>query len=158
MTDAELQFLIEKISIQSFHKPFLHKAYFNPRLRTTGGRYMLGSHNIDINRKYFDEHGMDELIGIIKHELCHYHLHIEGKGYKHGDEDFKRLLNEVGGPRHCSILTSVNDRKRYLIYVCSKCGLEFKRRRKINIRKYVCGRCKGRLKLVKEVIMKKDKS
>lgn len=158
MTDAELQFLVEKISIQSFHKPFLHKAYFNPRLRTTGGRYMLGSHNIDINRKYFDEHGMDELIGIIKHELCHYHLHIEGKGYKHGDEDFKRLLNEVGGPRHCSILTSVNDRKKYLIYVCSKCGLEFKRRRKINIRKYVCGRCKGKLKLVKEVIMKEDKS
>ncbi|MGM0867607.1 MAG: SprT family protein [Bacillota bacterium] len=158
MTDAELQFLVEKISIQSFHKPFLHKAYFNPRLRTTGGRYMLGSHNIDINRKYFDEHGIDELIGIIKHELCHYHLHIEGKGYKHGDEDFKRLLNEVGGPRHCSILTSVNNRKRYLIYVCSKCGLEFKRRRKINIRKYVCGRCKGKLKLVKEVIMKEDKS
>ncbi|MGM0830922.1 MAG: SprT family protein [Bacillota bacterium] len=158
MTDAELQFLVEKISIQSFHKPFLHKAYFNPRLRTTGGRYMLGSHNIDINRKYFDEHGIDELIGIIKHELCHYHLHIEGKGYKHGDEDFKRLLNEVGGPRHCSILTSVNNRKRYLIYVCSKCGLEFKRRRKINVRKYVCGRCKGKLKLVKEVIMKEEKS
>ncbi|MGF3106042.1 SprT family protein [Rossellomorea sp. DUT-2] len=158
MTDAELQFLVEKISIQSFRKPFLHKAYFNPRLRTTGGRYMLGSHNIDINRKYLDEHGMDELIGIIKHELCHYHLHIEGKGYKHGDEDFKRLLNEVGGPRHCSILTSVNNRKRYLIYVCSKCGLEFKRRRKINIRKYVCGRCKGKLKLVKEVIMKEGKS
>jgi len=119
---------------------------------------MLGSHNIDINRKYLDEHGMDELIGIIKHELCHYHLHIEGKGYKHGDEDFKRLLNEVGGPRHCSILTSVNNRRRYLIYECSKCGLEFKRRRKINLRKYVCGRCKGRLKLVKEVIMKEDKS
>ncbi|RBP03240.1 SprT family protein [Rossellomorea aquimaris] len=158
MTDAELQFLVEKISIQSFRKPFLHKAYFNPRLRTTGGRYMLGSHNIDINRKYLDEHGMDELIGIIKHELCHYHLHIEGKGYKHGDEDFKRLLNEVGGPRHCSILTSVNKRKRYLIYVCSKCGLEFKRRRKINLRKYVCGRCKGKLKLVKEVIMKEGKS
>ncbi|MFI8577893.1 SprT family protein [Rossellomorea aquimaris] len=158
MTDAELQFLVEKISIQSFRKPFLHKAYFNPRLRTTGGRYMLGSHNIDINRKYLDEHGMDELIGIIKHELCHYHLHIEGKGYKHGDEDFKRLLNEVGGPRHCSILTSVNNRKRYLIYVCQKCGLEFKRRRKINIRKYVCGRCKGKLKLVKEVIMKEGKS
>ncbi|WRP06864.1 SprT family protein [Rossellomorea aquimaris] len=158
MTDAELQFLVEKISIQSFHKPFLHKAYFNPRLRTTGGRYMLGSHNIDINRKYLEEHGMDELIGIIKHELCHYHLHIEGKGYKHGDEDFKRLLNEVGGPRHCSILMSVNNRKRYLIYVCSKCGLEFKRRRKINLRKYVCGRCKGKLKLVKEVIMNEDKS
>jgi SprT-like protein len=158
MTNDELQILVEKISIQSFHKPFLHKAYFNPRLRTTGGRYMLGSHNIDINRKYLDEHGMDELIGIIKHELCHYHLHIEGKGYKHGDEDFKRLLNKVGGPRHCSTLTSVNNRNRFLVYVCSKCGLDFKRRRKVNTRKYVCGRCKGKLKLVKEVIMKEDKS
>lgn len=97
MTNAELQQLVEKISMQSFHKPFLHKAYFNPRLRTTGGRYMLRSHDIDINRKYLDEHGLDELIGIIKHELCHYHLHIEGKGYKHGDQEFKSLLKKSGG-------------------------------------------------------------
>ena len=96
MTNAELQQLVERISIQSFQKPFQHKAYFNPRLRTTGGRYMLGSHDIDINRRYLDEHGMEELIGIIKHELCHYHLHIEGKGYKHGDHDFKCLLEMLG--------------------------------------------------------------
>ncbi|MCA1066356.1 SprT family protein [Rossellomorea sp. AcN35-11] len=153
MTNNELQRLVEKISIQTFHKPFLHQAYFNPRLKTTGGRYMLGTHNIDVNHKYYDEHGMDELIGIIKHELCHYHLHIEGKGYKHGDEDFKRLLNDVGAPRHCSTLKSVNNRKKYLVYVCSKCRLEFKRRRKINTQKFVCGHCKGKLQLLKEVIL-----
>ena len=62
---------------------FIHQALFNPRLITTGGRYLLYSHNIEINKKYLDQLGMDELIGIIKHELCHYHLHLEGKGYKH---------------------------------------------------------------------------
>ena len=40
---------------------------------------------------------MEELIGIIKHELCHYHLHLEGKGYQHRDKDFKELLKKVGG-------------------------------------------------------------
>lgn len=158
MTNAELQLLVEDISLQSFHRPFLHKAYFNPRLRTTGGRYMLGSHDIDINRRYLDEHGMDELIGIIKHELCHYHLHIEGKGYKHGDQDFKKLLEKVGAPRHCSTLPSVNSRRRVLVYTCSKCRLNFKRRRKVDISKYVCGRCKGKLQLVKEVVVEKGRS
>jgi SprT-like protein len=158
MTNAELQKIVETISIQSFQKPFLHKAYFNPRLRTTGGRYMLGSHDIDINRRYLDEHGMDELIGIIKHELCHYHLHLEGKGYKHGDQDFKSLLKEVGGPRFCSLLPGVNRRKRVLLYICSKCGLNFERKRKINTRKFVCGRCRGKLRLIKEVVLEKGQS
>lgn len=34
---------------------------------------------------------------IIKHELCHYHLHLRGMGYKHRDADFKTLLAQVGG-------------------------------------------------------------
>ncbi len=158
MTNAELQLLVEEISIQSFQRPFLHKAYFNPRLRTTGGRYMLGSHDIDINRRYLVEHGMNELIGIIKHELCHYHLHIQGKGYKHGDREFKELLKKVGGPRHCSSLPLGNTRKRYVIYSCSECGLQYKRRRKINTRKYVCGRCKGKLRFDKEIVLENGES
>ena len=83
MTDQELHNLVVKISTEQFNKPFKHRAFFNSRLVTTGGRYMLRSHNIEINKKYFEQLGMQELIGIIKHELCHYHLHIEGKGYKH---------------------------------------------------------------------------
>jgi SprT-like protein len=145
MTNDELQTLVEEISLQHFHKPFRHKAYFNPRLRTTGGRYMLKSHHIDINGKYLEEHGLSELIGIIKHELCHYHLHIEGKGYKHRDADFRNLLQKVGGPRHCTALSTVKRNQRILIYSCSKCNLTFKRKRRINTQKYVCGRCKGKL-------------
>ena len=53
---------------------------------------MLQTHHIQINPKSFEIYGIEELEGIIRHELCHYHLHIEGKGYKHRDKDFKDLL------------------------------------------------------------------
>ena len=91
-----------------FKKTFIHYAYFNPRLRTTGGRYLLRSHDIEINKKYYDERGIEELIGIIKHELCHYHLHLEKKGYQHRDADFKKLLKKVGAPRFCTPLALIN--------------------------------------------------
>ncbi|BBP87322.1 hypothetical protein BsIDN1_09400 [Bacillus safensis] len=97
--EKELQQLTEHISQQFFGKTFRHQAVFNDRLKTTGGRYLLGTHNIELNRRYLEEHGREELIGIIKHELCHYHLHLEGKGYQHRDRDFKALLKQVGAPR-----------------------------------------------------------
>ncbi|MFF6058045.1 hypothetical protein V7G57_14645, partial [Enterococcus faecium] len=50
MTQEELQQLVEEISLKSFQLPFKHQAMFNPRLRTTGGRYHLNDHHLDFNR------------------------------------------------------------------------------------------------------------
>lgn len=150
MTDNDLQKLVENISLKYFDRPFRHRAIFNNRLRTTGGRYLLQSHHIEINPKYLTECGMEELIGIIKHELCHYHLHIENKGYQHKDCDFKQLMKETGAPRHCQMLPSERHRKkrqsvkRYL-YTCLSCGLNYERKRRINPARYRCGKCGGKL-------------
>ncbi|MFD1708403.1 SprT family protein [Siminovitchia sediminis] len=147
MTNEQLQKLTEKISKELFSKPFMHQAYFNPRLRTTGGRYMLGTHNIEINKKYYQEHGMAELEGIIKHELCHYHLHLEGKGYKHRDHDFRLLMQKVGAPRHCTPLSADQHRTTpKWMYVCTTCGELYERRRRVNIIRYACGKCRGKLR------------
>ncbi|NYE09536.1 SprT-like protein [Bacillus niacini] len=154
MEDKELQKLVEKVSIESFGKPFRHKASFNSRLRSTGGRYLLGTHNIDINKKYLDQLGLSELIGIIKHELCHYHLHIEGKGYQHRDSDFKMLLKKVGAPRFCSPLLDKPKKRtstKILLYQCTTCHQQYKRKRSINTSRYVCGKCRGKLVKVKEL-------
>jgi SprT-like protein len=153
MKDTELQVRVEKISLESFGKPFRHKATFNPRLRSTGGRYLLHTHNIEINRKYLDQLGETELIGIIKHELCHYHLHLEGRGYQHRDPEFKYLLKKVAAPRYCNQLPDSKGKrtvKKVLLYKCSNCNLSFQRKRTINTSKYVCGVCKGKLVKVKE--------
>ncbi|TMW70207.1 SprT family protein [Alteribacter natronophilus] len=150
MEEKELQQLVEGISRSSFKKDFRHRALFNPRLRTTGGRYMLGSHNIEMNPAQLELFGKEEFIKIIKHELCHYHLHLEGKGYRHQDRDFKKLLEEVGGSRYCKMIPGARRQsgKRH-IYVCAGCRAEYVRKRQINVKRFVCGRCKGRLKKTK---------
>ncbi|MBB6447662.1 SprT family protein [Bacillus benzoevorans] len=153
MDNDELQRLVEEISNTFFEKPFRHQAIFNPRLRTTGGRYLLKSHNIEMNKKYLEQLGREELIGIIKHELCHYHLHLEGHGYKHGDQDFKWLLHKVGAPRYCSTLPETMEKRRIqrsLTYLCTECSQVYKRKRKLDTKKYVCGRCRGKLALAGE--------
>ncbi|TDQ36713.1 SprT family protein [Aureibacillus halotolerans] len=146
MDNNDLQAYVEDISLEYFSKPFHHKAFFNPRLRTTGGRYALGDHHIEINPKHVEQFGQKELASIVKHELCHYHLHLEGKGYKHRDQEFKRLLAEVGGARHCSALPENKGISH--LYECKDCSERFVRKRRIRTDRYVCGRCRGKLKKI----------
>ena len=150
MDNQELQKWVERISITFFGLPFRHRAVFNPRLRTTGGRYFTKTHNIEISPRQLEVHGPEETEAIIKHELCHYHLHLQGKGYKHRDADFKALLAQVGGSRYCRPLPGASRTLpiRYLL-LCKDCGQTYPRKRKVDIRKYVCGRCRGRLQLVR---------
>ncbi|WAA09241.1 SprT family protein [Fervidibacillus albus] len=151
MDNEQLQQLVEEVSKHYFHKPFLHRAFFNPRLRTTGGRYLLQTGNIEINKKYFDVFGKKELINIIKHELCHYHLHQEKKGYRHRDRDFKILAKTVGAPRYCPPLP--NETQTIYRYQCTKCHRLYERKRKVNISKYVCGKCGGKLEGIDVISM-----
>lgn len=150
MSDEKLYELVCHVSNEIFGKGFNHKAYFNKRLRTTGGRYMLRSHHIEINPLVFEKYGMDELIGVIKHELCHYHLHIEGKGYQHRDADFRELLKSTNSPRFCSTLIERKTRKakKMYTYKCSKCSLLYNRKIRLNTSKYRCGKCYGDLELI----------
>lgn len=143
-TDNQLQTLVEKISRIFFRKPFTHKAFFNRRLRTTGGRYHLSSHNIDFNPKVVEIYGEEELVNVIKHELCHYHLHLEGRGYQHKDSDFKMLLKQTGGSRYVRPLTEQKPQSYYQ-YQCEKCQTLILRKRRVNLNKFVCGKCRGRL-------------
>lgn len=142
--EEQLFNLVNEISMKYFQKPFKHKVYYNNRLRTTGGRYIPSQRVIELNPKYKIEMGEDELIGIIKHELCHYHLHIEGKGYKHGDPEFKMLLKATNSPRFCTPLPSTANRYKHK-YKCTTCNRVYKRMRRVNLKRYSCGKCRGKL-------------
>ncbi|MEY8445263.1 SprT family protein [Enterococcus ratti] len=144
MTQEELQQLVENISLESFSLPFKHQAIFNPRLRTTGGRYHLTDHHLDFNPKMFRE--IDEAMraGIIKHELCHYHLHLSNRGYRHKDAEFKTLLKKTGGLRYAPVISSEKASK-IECYQCQNCSTTFYRKRKINTDRCVCGKCRGKL-------------
>mgnify|MGYP000128176380 FL=1 len=143
MNEHELQNLTEEISRTSFHREFTHKITYNNRLRSSGGRYLLKTGNIEINPLVEQELGLEALIGVIKHELCHYHLHQSGGGYRHRDADFKRLLHQVGGSRFVERMKEPN-----FIYECTACHHRYPRMRKMNTNRYVCGKCRGKLILL----------
>ena len=143
MNEHELQTLTEAISRTSFHREFTHKITYNKRLRSSGGRYLLKTGNIEINPLVEQELGLEALIGVIKHELCHYHLHQTGGGYRHRDADFKRLLHQVGGSRFVERMKEPN-----FIYECTACHHRYPRMRKMNTNRYVCGKCRGKLILL----------
>ncbi|RJG19066.1 SprT family protein [Paenibacillus thiaminolyticus] len=150
-TNQSLQQWVETVSLRDFGKPFRHQARYNGRLKSTGGRYLLASHHIEINPKQLEAFGEEEVERIIKHELCHYHLHLEGRGYRHRDREFKELLQAVGGSRYCRSLPGAEGKRR-LPYryrlECVECRHTYLRKRRVDVTKYVCGRCRGKLRLV----------
>jgi SprT-like protein len=148
MTDEQLQQWVEAISLRDFGMPFRHRATFNRRLSSTGGRYLTRTHHIEISARQYEVFGAEEVEKIIKHELCHYHLHLMNKGYRHRDADFRQLLKQVGGSRYCRALPGLRRTMPYrYALVCVDCRTEYLRKRKTDPRRYVCGRCRGRLRL-----------
>lgn len=149
MTDQELQELTEKWSRQYFNRPFMHRIFFNRRLRTTGGRYHLDDHHIDINPLMYTEFDLANLKKVVLHELCHYHLHLTGRDYRHRSHEFRRLLKQVGGSRYAPPTSRARARqtKRWC-YQCTGCGAVVWRVRRFNTQRYICRRCGSRFKLI----------
>lgn len=142
LCDDALRIEINNISNTYFGKPFDHDARYNNRLRTTGGRYLPGKQMIEVNPKYVHEMPYNEVIGIIKHELCHYHLHMDGKPFGHGDRAFKQLLKKTNSPRFCKPLPSTIKNQVVHTYICKSCRTIYRRKRKVNVDRVRCGKCK----------------
>ncbi|WP_165329192.1 SprT family protein [Streptococcus tangpeifui] len=138
---------VKQVSLEDFGQPFKHRAFWNRRLRTTGGRFFPKDGHLDFNPKIYEAVELTIFRKIVRHELCHYHLYYAGKGYKHDDREFRQLLKEVDGLRYVPKLQEQNF--RYL-YQCQACGQTYPRQRRVNLNKFRCGRCQGRLILLEQ--------
>ncbi|OYD06844.1 SprT family protein [Paludifilum halophilum] len=135
MDEGALQAWVEEISLRDFKRPFRHRACLNRRLRTTGGRYFLSDHRIEVSHRHLEQLGKEVMVGVIRHELCHYHLHLQGKGYRHRDTDFKKLLAEVKGLRHTPPLPGSQRKERPYRYLllCRSCGQKAYRKKRMDV-------------------------
>ena len=61
---------------------------------------------MDFNPRILQKGDAGTFRKIVRHELCHYHLYYAGKGYRHGDKDFKDLLLQVNGVRYAPSIQS----------------------------------------------------
>lgn len=160
MNNRQLQKLVEELSLSYFQRPFTHRATFNNRLRTRGGdvtfrttgfkktldKESLAMH---INPKLMNlPDGDQELVGVIKHELAHYHLLLTKGPHQENDKDFRYLLKKIEAPKYSPI--KPNYKTAYL-YQCS--GSEHHqivRNRKLDTKKYVCRFDKKPFELIEE--------
>lgn len=136
---------VQQVSLEDFGKEFRHVALWNSRLQSTGGRFFPKDGHLDFNPKHLEEQGLKVFRKIVRHELCHYHLYYEKKGYRHGDKDFKKLLATVDGLRYAPKLEQAT--KPGLLYICQSCAQTYQRKRRIDLKKYRCGKCHGKLVL-----------
>ena len=140
---------VRQVSLEDFGLVFKHEAFWNQRLRTTGGRFFPKDGHLDFNPKMYE--AVDELTfrKIVRHELCHYHLYFQGKGYQHKDRDFKELLKAVDGLRFVPYLTNSHS-KPLKLYRCQSCQQRYQRKRRIDTKRYRCGVCRGKLLLINQ--------
>jgi SprT-like protein len=134
---------VKQVSLEDFGRAFRHEAKWNARLRSTGGRFFPKDGHLDFNPKMLEVHGLEVFRKIVRHELCHYHLFFEKKGYKHADRDFKILLHQVDGLRFAPKLAEKPASLHQ--YRCQNCGQVYQRKRKVDTKKYRCGKCHGYL-------------
>lgn len=146
LSNRELTMKVRQISLSYFKLPFEHEALWNQRLRTTGGRFFPRDLHLDFNPRMADLTDFDR---VILHELTHYHLYRAKRGYKHQDSDFKELLAQVGGLRYAP---QVAEKLMKYSYCCLSCGQLYQRQRKIDTKKYRCGKCRGKLLLKKAIL------
>lgn len=139
---------VNQVSLEDFGKPFEHQAVWNKRLKTTGGRFFPADLHLDFNPVYLEKCGLAVFRQIVRHELCHYHLYREQKGYRHRDRDFQELLAAVDGLRYTPRRPQEAAKWHYQ---CDACGQSYPRKRRMNHLLYRCSRCGGRISPSKSV-------
>jgi len=123
---------VRQVSLEDFGREFRHRAEWNSRLQTTGGRFFPKDRHLDFNPKIYQVFGLEVFRKIV-----------------HKDLAFKQLLQQVDGLRFTPPLPDRTRRvKRIYLYQCPHCGQEYRRKRKIDLKKYACGRCRSRLQFL----------
>ena len=141
---------VKQVSLEDFGRPFIHHVQWNSRLRSTGGRFFPKDGHLDFNPKVYQELGLDVFRKIVRHELCHYHLYFQGKGYQHKDRDFKELLKAVDGLRFVPPLPNSNSKPiKTLSLSILPARLSYVSERLIP-KRYRCGLCRGKLLLINQ--------
>lgn len=139
MDTQDLYQLANSLSLQFWQKPLTIKVVWNTRLRSSAGRYIYskaGPQRIEVSYQEYIDYGLAEVVNILKHELCHFHLHQQNKAFQDGSVVFKQECQRVGAQ-----LTAKPRAVKYVQIFCSSCGqlLGYRQRIRKNLISSCCG-------------------
>ncbi len=143
-SQEQLELLANQLSLQHWKKTCDIPVVWNGRLRAAMGRFAYttkGKQRIPLKielSKYAAQHlNKDTFISVLLHELCHYHLFIEGKPFHDHHPQFEMELVRVGA---ISTHTVQVPQKAYELF-CSHCQKPLGKRKRINTKNYLSACC-----------------
>lgn len=145
-TDAnKIQQLANKLSQHFWQADCAIPVVWNGRLTRSMGRFIFkidGSKRIPIKielSKYSSQFiDRDIFVAVLLHELCHYHLFVQGKPFEDRHPVFEKELQRVGA---ISTNRVQIPQKAYKLY-CSACNAYLGTRKRLNVRRYLSQCCR----------------
>jgi SprT-like protein len=130
----------------------------NGRLRSTHGKFAYAisrstgvrtAKSVQLSKFLIENNSIETVLDILRHELVHYALFVLGKPNKDGHEYFEKELKRLGIISQSDIDNHlkrvVSKPRRYNVYECGNCNIQFKRQRALSNggRYHTCGKCRG---------------
>lgn len=139
MDPQKLKRLANKLSLHFWGKPCQIPVAWNGRLRRTMGRFLFTEQSgkrtplkIELSKYAAQWIDRDIFVAVLLHELCHYHLFIQGQPYQDHHPVFEQELKRVGA---ISTQRVQLPQKAYKLY-CQGCERYLGIRRRLNTSRY----------------------
>ena len=102
--------------------------------------------SVELSKIFVENNKKEIVLDVLKHELVHYALFMQGKPNSDGHPVFENELRRLGIVSQDTI-NKYNIKSEVHVYECSNCGLKFHKTRRLkhNGRYHCCGKCGGSL-------------
>ncbi|UGO50948.1 SprT-like domain-containing protein spartan [Bacillus phage vB_BanS_Nate] len=152
MTETQLARYANKFLMENYGMRLTVPLKLNGRLSKTLGWFVSNRKTkkpvaVHLNKKFVQNNDEDIILNVLKHELVHFALFMQGKPHSDGQTYFENELKRKGIVSQSTINQyTVNSVKQ--VYRCKSCNFMHKKTRKFsNVSRYQC-RCGGALEYI----------
>lgn len=158
LTQYQLEKYAEKFLKDNYNMKLLVPLKINGRLRTACGRFVYTQFKsgkpsvpkvVELNRYFLENNEPAVVLDVLRHELVHYALFMQGKPHRDGHPVFENELKRLGIVSQ-STIDKYNIKSKPVnirVYECEDCGYKYRRKRALahGGKYHRCGGCNGRL-------------
>jgi SprT-like protein len=158
LTQYQLEKYAKKFLKDNYNMELLVPLKINGRLRTACGRFVYTRFKsgkpsvpkvVELNRYFLENNEPDVVLDVLRHELVHYALFMQGKPHRDGHPVFENELKRLGIVSQ-STVDKYNIKSKPVnirVYECEDCGYKYRRKRALahGGKYHRCGSCNGRL-------------
>lgn len=144
LTQNQLERYADKFLAENYGMKLLVPLKLNGRLRTTCGRFVYTQYRngskpsvpkvVDLNKFFVKNNEPTVVLDVLRHELIHYALFMQGKPHSDGHHVFENELKRLGvvSQRTIDKYNITSKPVNVSIYQCDDCGNEYRTQRALS--------------------------